>query len=332
MPRLVRLVLALALTAPLASGQPEEAPDPMPDPLLEEDADIETQPGLMADQPPASLANTLAPPSATRVSLSLSGEYWGETDLQDRPGSVSIARATAEVGVSTALSRNVRLSISLSHVASNYDFSGEESIFGGPLPRDVHSTNLTANAIILLDENWSISIGGLLRAALEPGADFGDSLSGGSLTTVGYRFDENLSLRFGVFVARRLEGDARLIPIAGIDWRITEKLTLRSEGAGLELAYQFDPELRGSVLGRWESRQYRLNPDRSVLANNILDDDRLVVGAALGWSPAPGLELRVEGGAAVFQRYEFREPGGFKFLVIESDPAPYLSLAIEYVF
>jgi hypothetical protein len=67
-----------------------------------------------------------------------------------------------------------------------------------------------------------------LRSTGESGASFDETLTGGVLAGVAYRFGDRLTLGPGLAVFSQLEDNASVFPFLIIKWKITKRLSLET--------------------------------------------------------------------------------------------------------
>lgn len=180
----------------------------------------------------------------------------------------------------------------------------------------VHEINVTAFLRQRLTEAWGL----ILVAAPGYADDFEGPASpyavSSTLVAAGsYRFGEDLELGFGAAIQDAF-GEPLPLPVAAVDWRITDRLWLQSilpvnaeltwlptDALGLRASIQ----VRGSNYHGAESIYGVTNPQLNYSAAAA------EVGAR--WYILPFLHLTVHGGYTVFRRFEFsdgrdRVPGG----------------------
>lgn len=254
------------------------------------------------------------------------GSYDFDADI-DNSGEVAVSRFGAGAGMEWQAAEKLIFRLAFDAEWSDYDFSGPVALIGAdPSPwEDLQSYRVAPSAQIGIDEQWTVLVGGDIRIAYEPGADIGDSITGGGFAGARYQWTDKFALTFGASVQGQLEDDTVVVPLIGVEWEITERLRLDSRGIGLRLGYklteQFDIALRGS----YDPRSYRLSEDRALNPNGVVNDDRVVVGAELTWRPAPFAVVTLFAGANVWQEFEILNSTGGKITDNETDPAPFIA-------
>jgi hypothetical protein len=125
-----------------------------------------------------------------------------------------------------------------------------------------------------------------------------------------------------------LEDSAWVLPYFGFDWRIGERLSLASDGAGVALHGSLSDELSCFLGARYELRQFRLNPD-GALPDGVVHDDEIRLECGLAWRVGEHATLALEGGALLWQETAFLDDGGAKLGEVETDPAPFATVSLR---
>jgi hypothetical protein len=313
---MLMVVSGLALMAPLASAQ--ESP--------KTNAAID-------DYPDTGRQVQTAWRGDWTLTLGGGGQHAFAADL-DNAGEVSVTRAEGDLTLAFRPAEKLRMTVGIEGEGSFYDFDGATGIIAGTDdPWDeLYQANLNTTMLYTLDDRWSILGAAFVGAGFESGADLGESISGGGLVGAGYAFSPSFTLRFGGGVRTQLEDDVQFIPVLDFDWKISEKLSLRTQGLGLRFTAKLSDEFAVYMGGSYESRQYRLDEDRDLLPSGVVRDRSVPIGVGVVWTPLPGLSLVVEGGAVVWQEYEVLNERGIKRGEDETDPAPFVGVRLEYRF
>lgn len=261
------------------------------------------------------------------IQLSGQGEHTFRADM-DGPGNVSLTRAVASVGFSARLREGIGLRLQLDGEWSQYDFENATTIIAGTGEpwSDVQSYRLAPTFTFDVGETWSLLVGGDVRIAYEPGADLGDSLTGGGFIAARWKIDENFALTLGVSGRSRIEDDALVLPVLGVEWKISDRLSFATQGIGGGLTYKLTDALDLTLRASYDPRDYRLDDDRALLPGGVVQDDRVPVGLELTWRPSPMIALSVYGGAVVYQEFETLDSVGNTVSEVESDPAAFIAV------
>ncbi len=271
--------------------------------------------------------------SSLRWTVSGGGMGMFRTDL-DGGGEFSFWRAEAGVGVTLDVAENLRLSLDFGGEHSVYDFGGASTLVGGDAEpwEDLESASVGLRLEGSIDAHWGWVVGGTFRMAWEPGADVGNALLGSGYGGVRYRFDENFALTVGAGVASRLEDDARVFPLLGLEWKLNEVVRVETRGLGLAVIAQVHDNWELVAKGGYESREWRLSEVRALLADGVARDERVMVGGEVVWKPAEGVRVSIEGGLAVWQELEALTQNGVTVGEQEGDPGAFLGGRVIFNF
>lgn len=273
-----------------------------------------------------------------RWTLSIGGraQHAFRADLDDSAGEVGVTRAGADVALLIPVGEKLRISAGLDFEASFYDWDSPDNVVPGSGSRDpwdeVYSVTLSLSATYLLNDNWSIFGGGFVNSSGESGADFSDTITGGGFIGIGYSFSPELTIQGGIGVRSRLEDDERFFPVIGVQWKISEQFSLRTEGPGLRITYAASDEWSFYLRGAYEDREFRLADDNRTVPDGVVRDQSVPIGLGVEWHAVEGLSIGLEAGAIVWQEYDIQSRSGRTLNEIETDPAPYIGLRIDYRF
>jgi hypothetical protein len=311
-------LLALAASAGVALGR-----DPGPATLLMQEL---PEPGRQE-----------APGRPVTVVLDAESRLYFRSDIRgEGDADVLVSHTGAGVTVIGRASEDLRVTFNIGGQFDDYDWSNAESVLpgGSEAFEDLWGARILLAGRQRIRGPWNVVLGGLARAQGEGEADFGDSLTGGGFLAAGYDLGPASWIDFGVGVFSRLEDDPLVIPYVSFRVPIDEEKNIRLEGDGLSVAVvaSISPVLDVSLRGGVEFRDFRLDDSRPAWRDGIVRDFRVPVGIELAWKPAAGLTLALEGGVAVYQEYEFFDDDGDDLGDVETDPAPFIGLRIEYRF
>ncbi len=208
--------------------------------------------------------------------------YQFDTDL-DEGGSYDAARYTIQLGSGYMWDRQDAVSLAIGYSYDGYDFSGNNGL--GPTQpwENIHTVSLGVSMRKGIDNNWTAFVIPSIRSTGESSAEFEDSLTGGVLGGVSYRFSDRLTIGPGIGVFSQLEDSATVIPILIIDWKLTDTWSLSTGrglgatlGPGLTLNYQPNKVWSFGIGGRYEKLRFRLDSDGSV-ENGVGEDSSFPV-------------------------------------------------------
>lgn len=303
----------------------------------DESRDLQTadRPGLAqpADVEPEPASPELGDLS---VSLRLHPRLTFRTDIKGADADALVSHNGATIEFRQRVTERLSYSASLGFEASVYDFDGGEPLPGVTDPfDDLYSLGGIVTLHYAITREWSVFGAGFLGFAWESGADIEDALLGGGGVGVGWRPSENFHISVGVGVRSRLEDSAVVTPLVNISWQFADDWRLATydlpQGGGFGLTRRLNQEHELTLFGGLEFRQWRLDDDGD-LPDAVVRDLRVPVGLAWRWTPNPAFTLELEGGAIVYQEYEFFDDSGDRIADLESDPAPFLGLRIDFLF
>lgn len=197
-----------------------------------------------AQEPIDPVAVDELPPTGIFWDIEFGAFHAFESDFDGTGLSTSEARFTSSAEfLWRAEERFTQVGIEVGYQATAYDFSG-------PGPGEVEPFDRLDQATLgvflaqPLNREWAIVAGSSNRWAFAKGANFEDGLNIAAFAGIRYSFSRDFSVTFGLLVDAEPEDDTNYLPIAGIEWRISDELFLRTYN-GVFLEY----EPAESVLG-----------------------------------------------------------------------------------
>src|SRR5262249_44783307 len=158
--------------------------------------------------------------------------------------------------------------------------------------------DLVPGARYAFNQDWAVVGGGLFEFAGERDVDVEDAVTYGGYVGVRHKFSDNFAATLGLVAKTRLEDTAIFLPLVGVDWNITDKLTLSSSATSVKVTDKLDDHWSFWVSGAWELREYRLEDD-GPLPSGVVRDKRIPIKAGIDWSPCPHATISLEAGAVV---------------------------------
>lgn len=268
------------------------------------------------------------------VELDVNWRLSFRSDVRGAETDVQVNHVGVGVTVSGSIEEKFRLIFGVDGEYLNYDFTNGELIMpAGSEPfDDLYGGGLSLAGTYSFEGPWSVTVGGFFRASGESGAEASESIFGGGFAAVGYAFSEGSWVSIGLGSSSRLEDDATVFPYIAVRIPISERVRLESRGLGVAVIATLSEELEFALKGAYENRQFRLNDDRPAYREGVLRDTRVPIGAELIWKPLEGLMVSLEGGAVVYQEFEFLTSGGDEISDFETEPAAFVGLRFEYRF
>lgn len=204
-------------------------------------------------------------------------EFQGDTDL-DHNGEFDFWLWHIGGSASSEVAPDLRMNVDADYRLIGYDFSG----LGFDPWEEVHVFSLRPSFRISISDEISLLVGPIFEFSGETSADFGDSLTGGGLFGVGYRFSPDLHLTLGLIVSSEIEDDVYLQPLVMVNWKITDQLKLLVDADGprgglARLAYTPFEDWTVSLGGGFRRERFRLNHDRPTIRRDGVGQEEAAV-------------------------------------------------------
>ena len=273
---------------------------------------------ILADEPPP-----LESSSQLQISFDLIGQYQFESDLDE--SDVSIARVAPTLKMRQEINREWRWAGAFGYAYQNYDFSRGTRF--GDAWEDIHAVG--ANLVFEWDfaTDWTMLLGGFVRATTETDAAWEDAISGGGVVGLLHRFDDDLTVGAAVSIFSRLEDSVGVIAIPLIHWQITDTLRVRTQfdagaigQATYELVWDMSRELDLGFGVRAGMQDYRIEEeDRHV------EEETLQLVGRLNWNYAPEGHLWLAGGIT-WADFRLETDSGRKITDDDFEAEPFVEL------
>jgi len=204
--------------------------------------------------------------SAPEVSLSMSHVWFDGADL-DSGGELESNHSYLRAGIDWQRGRGESIGLSIGAAAHSYSFDN----IGGTEPwDDVASYSLGLNWRRPHGDAGMWFVAPSVDFSGASGADFGDSLTYGTVASYAHRFSDSLTLGFGIAAFHGLE-DSNVFPVILIDWQINDRWSVGNPfrpgpvgPAGIELVYAVSADFEIGLGGGWRSNRFRLDDDGTV--------------------------------------------------------------------
>ncbi len=269
-----------------------------------------------------------------RVSFSIKGSHAFSTDFDKTPGSVAVTRAGAELGVLIPTGEKSRLAVNLDWTTSFYDFKDATGFvpgFSEPWA-DIHAVDLAAVYSQPLEGKWGIVVGGTIGSAGEEGADFNHTLTYGGFAAVSHQCTDTFSASIGLYVQSRIEDNVLIIPIPGIDWKISDEWRLATlNRPGLSVLYTPSKAWTFSLGATFEGKEFRLN-DRAAAPEGVGRDRAVPIELGVEYAPSRNITLGGYVGVYAYRKFRLEDTNGNKINEFELDAAPVVGLNIKFAF
>ena len=252
-------------------------------------------------------------------SFSAGATYIAPSDFED-VGDVSVGRWSAGAGVEHVATNGAMFGFVFDHVRSRYEFSDDSPVSAAGID-DVAANRFGMNVRRSLNEKWSLFGNVDTTFNVAKGASWSDGQTSGGLLSFSRRVNDKFSFSLGLIARSRLEERARILPIPGIDWKITQRLSLRT-AQGVTLSWQIDERRKWMTdfSAGYESRAFRLD-EEGPLPGGVVKDRRVPVTASLRYGPNPGMSAKIFAGAVFAQQFEFMDSEGHTADTADADPS-----------
>jgi hypothetical protein len=197
--------------------------------------------------------------------LETGGVLGGDAGL-DSGGELAVDAWSMRAGGRYELSPGLRLGLTGGYGEQRYRFSGEGDFSSLRPWGDAREVRLSGSLFWQPTERWDLFAIPTLRWNAEDSASLSDGQIAGLLTAASYEVNDRLSIGPGFGVYSELDDDTDFFPILAVDWRITDRLSLRtgrglgaSRGPGLTLDWAADDKWSVSLGGRYEKDRFRLD-------------------------------------------------------------------------
>jgi len=169
--------------------------------------------------------------------------------------------------------------------------------FGGQAPwGNISTPSVGLSLQYALKPGLRLGISPSIEWAAEDGVGTASSAIYGAVLSATNTFSKTLTLGLGLGVFREL-GENKVFPFLAINWKIADQWTLKNPlpagpagGAGLELAYQVNPQWTISAGGSYRNYRFRLN-DSGPYAGGVGQNRLIPVFARLSYALANGTSI-----------------------------------------
>lgn len=256
------------------------------------------------------------------------GIYQSEAAL-DNGGGYDAARYNIEIGRGYRWNPRTEVSLTLSYSYDDYSFSGgEPGSIAARSPWDgVHTYSVSAPMRTEVKDEWSAFVIPSLRSTGESSADFDDTVTGGAITGLSYRFGDRLTIGPGVGVLSQLEDSVSVFPFLVINWKITDRFSLETgqglaatQGPGLTLTYRASQKWSFGMGGRYEKLRFRLDNDGDI-AGGVGEETSVPLFFSGSYTISPKARLSLVGGMEVGGELTVEDADGNTLIEESSDPS-----------
>jgi Domain of unknown function (DUF6268) len=265
--------------------------------------------------PLAEEASTASEPTPSEVSwrdgLRFNLAVEGTPDVEYADADVSWLRTTGRLSIQGPVSEQWGLGASLSAELLSSSVDADPSFLapaagGGEPLRDLFESTFSVGARRMIRERWAFGSDAYVSVKLEPGANLGDSLRGGTVFTLAYRRSDALEVAGGVKLGSRLDRAGLYAwPVLRVEWQITDRIDFEIHNADLRLAYELRDGFELLGFGGARTDRYRLEErETGPLATDsgTLGVRDATVGVGFRWYANEHFRIVGSVGAVVWQR------------------------------
>ena len=278
--------------------------------------------------------NVLAQPVQPRVhgALTIGAGTDLENTLKDGGGYAKATRESALVGLDVPLAKKTTISGSFEREFSQYNFD-----LNPPSVSEIGSMHLSITRFGLiarhqLGEQWTAFAIGDMTFSTENHASWNDGMTYGGLVAIRRQVNKSFAWQVGVIARTRLEDQALILPIPGIDWKINDRLALRT-AQGITLSYDLVGDKRWLLDAgvNLENRIYRMNT-KSQLSDGIIIDRRIPLVTAITYQLWRGAFIKVSASTPFYRQYKFCASDGTTVESLDSNYYPSFNLSAGAAF
>lgn len=253
----------------------------------------------------------------------------------DGGGDVDVNRFAIVGGVGYRRDYTKTATFSVGYDWNDYGFS---DLGGGSPWGNVHTLKLGIPVRWGVDEHWTILVVPTIRWNAEDGADWGQAFTGGGFAGFSYRFGEKLTLGPGFGALTQVGDSPSYFPVILVQWEIVDNLRLEtgrglgaSQGPGLSLAYDLNPDWRVVLGGRYEKLRFRLSESGST-PGGAGEDRGVPLYAGLTWNWSREGSVSLLGGIRLGGKLTLDDSSGDEVASSDYDPAPFLGFSFNFKY
>jgi hypothetical protein len=255
-------------------------------------------------------------------------------------GTLSVFSVITGADVNKQVTRRLEAGLSFTYIYDDYNFSG----LGG-FPRAPHpwsSVNTAGVSVPLTysltdDCTWKLFVQPALQFSGATGAQFGESLTFGSIVAVSHVFSPNLELGMGLGVYYNL-ASISVFPYPILKLKLSERLHFSNPfcagpagPAGGELAYSLNEHWDIGVGAAYRDYRFRLAQDGPI-RNGIGEYINVPVYARVSYQNGTALKIEGYAGASVFTKVYVDDRRGNYLFYANQNPAPLIGLSLSGAF
>lgn len=257
-----------------------------------------------------------------------------KTDI-DNGGDFSVDRFFVQGGVTYSPEIRRSISLAVGYGYDGYDFSASGGFAALQPWSNIHSYRVSAPVRWGFDDKWTLFVIPTLRSTAESGADLDNGVQGGGFAGFSYRFSDRLTLGPGIGVLTQIEDSASVFPVILIDWKITNRLSLRTGsgtgatlGPGLVLDWRVSEKWSLSLGGRYERLRLRLD-DHDLAPDGVGEDRAFPIFGGIQYTYSQRFHVSFVGGVEVGGKLSLFDRDGNEIIEESYDPSPFIGLTLS---
>ncbi len=262
------------------------------------------------------------------------------------PAEVTVYRAGLDLEYDLDLGSDAAFTIGAGSEVGTYDFDAFGAVPAGTGGAFAHYAigSIYGNYHRALDQETDLYFQGRILSGMDVGAKVEDTFHFGLVAGATQVIDEDLTIGVGLGVMTRLEEDLVLYPVPLVEWRIDDQwrlstghVTANASGfedlAGVRL-YHATNETTDCYLGLgWQLRQYRMDDDPSdAYPEGAVVDNRLSLYGGAVWKVQHNTVVHLNLGYHLRQEFDAHNVSGPNPADLQTDPAPFVGVGLEYRF
>lgn len=207
-------------------------------------------------------------------------------------GSFNWYSGSVNLGVNRQFTPTWGAGVSLRYDYEHWSWS-DPVAFGGQAPwQSISTPGIGMSLTYSPTPTWRLAVNPSIEWAAETGVGTAGASTYGAVFVATNTVSRDLTLGLGAGVFRQI-GQNRVFPFIAINWRLTDKLTLKNPlpagpagGAGLELAYKIDDQWTVGAGGAYRSYRFRLN-DQGPYAGGVGENSLIPIFARVSYRITP---------------------------------------------
>ncbi len=237
----------------------------------------------------------------------------------DQGASMSADRFYGSFSARFYENQDLSLMLAMGYEFDWYHWSGNSSLGNAKPFNDVNLFALQLRGTYKLNQEWSISAGGIFGLAGETEADAGSSLYGGGIASVNWTPNKDFLLGLGVLAVTQIEDQPIIIPVPVVHIRFAEEWVLStmrrppaSPFVGIDVAWEPVNSKVDFAFGiGWQQRRFRLGSNADPLLNNGVGEDQSWAALiSLGYDLLPSLRVDLIAGTTFYEKLQLETSSG----------------------